>query len=115
MKKNNFTILLVGGGLAGIIFGALFTASKAKASEPVVPTPSGIPAASVIYDEKWVATEVCYATASGYYKCDDPSVVANNNTMAGQLGYYDGVPYVVYHPKVKVSRWHVYGHMHFSR
>ena len=111
MKKNNFTVLLIWGGLAGVVLGILFTASKVRANEPGY-TPSNLPSASVVYDEKWKATEVCYATSTGY-TCADAS--SASVVTAGQLDSKNGVPYVVYHPKVKVSRWHVYGHMHFSR
>ena len=129
MKKNKFIVFLSLGGVLGFLLGFFVIVSNPKADEPSG-TPSGIPAPSVYYDEKWEAEEVCYyaasATSSGY-RCGRPANISGR--IAGEIDYKDinigtgagigvgaqtvSVPYVKYHPKVKVTKWKVQGHIHF--
>jgi len=118
IKKIYFAVFVVG-SCVGLFFGL----HKAKAITPEGEGSGGEQPSSVVYDEKWKATETLVSTASGYqyfypYGSSPayplPAQPVNRQTVeAGKLESTSGGWLVRIYPKLVVTKWSVHGHIHF--
>ena len=114
MKKYFFTVILLSAIVLGLIVGFFGFFPSTQASPPEFPGTGGVDTLEITCDETWKAAEVCYANGSGFTCTTNPESI---NAEAGSIGRVDAgtvddVPYVRYHPKIRVTRWQVSGHAH---
>lgn len=121
MRRNKIYLLLLSLGLA---IGVIFALSKAKASSPTSST--GAPAATVVYDEYWKATEALVSTTTGFryfYPYGSPTSyplpaapINQRTNTAGIIGTdgATGGSIITLFPKMAVTKWKVHGHIHFT-
>ena len=105
MLRNKVCILFLA---IGVVSGAFFGLTRAKATSPEGGTSAGEQPASVYYDEFWQATGAVVSTGSGYRDFNPASHV--NTPVAGELS--DGN--VTIAPKLVIKKWTVHGHIHFE-
>lgn len=118
MRKKLFVVVVVVIIFLGFGLGFFLFAPDIKASDigwgdspNEDPTP--------VYDEVWRADRICYVTADGY-RCVG-NLVADPDDMDGVIAGRIIMPeppnlespYVEYHPKARVTKWKVRGHIHF--